>query len=240
MIGQKKKRYISSIKLREGNLLDPYKPDTKGFDFSKATTSEEAKERFEKIIKKYILESDVPDTSAILAELRDFEYDIRNSILSGNTQYLPLSNFKDIGAYKSNPYSQQGFRGGTAWNIIYPDKAVSAPSKVSVLKMNIFSLEDCKELQYTYPDIYQIIKDEIFGSPIKEFSSKGLQILAIPGKTEIPEWCQPYIDMNTVVNNILGQFKGVLDVFGIDCPEVGKSIKSVNRKTKRFSNIVRV
>ena len=63
--------------------------------------------------------------------------------------------------------------------------------------------------------------------------------MAIPNNETIPEWCKPYIDYNTVINNILGQFKGVLDVFGIDCPETGKSIKSVNRKTRRFSNIVR-
>lgn len=33
VIGKKKKRYLSSIKLREGNLLDPYKPDVKGLIF---------------------------------------------------------------------------------------------------------------------------------------------------------------------------------------------------------------
>ena len=31
VIGRKKKRYISAIKLREGNLLEPYKPDVKGY-----------------------------------------------------------------------------------------------------------------------------------------------------------------------------------------------------------------
>ena len=63
--------------------------------------------------------------------------------------------------------------------------------------------------------------------------------MAIPGNEKIPEWCMPYIDYNVVVNNIIGQFKGVLDIFGVSCPEVGRSIKSVNRKTKKFTNVVR-
>lgn len=238
VIGKKKKRYISSIKLREGNLINPYKPDVKGFDYSKATTSGEAKSRFDKIVKKYILESYVPDVSGILNELRIFEEQIRNSILNGETTYLPLSNFKDMEAY-ADPYSQQGMRGGIAWNLLYPDKQISPPSKVSLLKLNIFTVEDMEQLKYTHPREYCIIHDEIFNSPVKGLSSKGLQVLSIPNNEKIPEWCMPYIDSNTVVNNILGQFKGVLDVFGINCPEVGKTVKSVNRKTKRFSNIVR-
>lgn len=238
VIGKKKKRYMSSIKLREGNLINPYKPDVKGFDFMKATTSEEAKARFDKIVKKYVLESKVPDIPAILYELREFENDIRASIERGDKTYLPLGNAKDLAAYK-NPYSQQGVRGAIAWNLINPDRQISFPSKVSILKLNIFTIEDAEPLRYTHPQIYETIRKEIFNSPIKDISSKGLQVLSIPGNVDIPEWCQPFIDYNTVINNIIGQFKGVLDVFGINCPEVGKTIKSVNRKTKKFSNVVR-
>ena len=171
-------------------------------------------------------------------DLREFERHIRQSIQNGERTYLPLGNAKDLNAYK-DPYSQQGVRGSIAWNLIYPDKQISFPSKVSILKLNIFSPEDIDDLRNVDIRIYNTIIKEIFGSPIKEISSKGLQVLAIPSNSSIPEWCQPYIDYNTVINNIIGQFKGVLDVFGINCPEVGKQIKSVNRKTKKFSNVVR-
>ena len=238
IIGKKKKRYISSIKLREGNLMNPYKSDVKGFEFRKATTSEEAKSIFDGIVKKHILESDVPNISGILYDLREFENKIRHSIQEGERTYLPLGNAKDLSAYK-DPYSQQGVRGSIAWNLIYPDNQISFPSKVSILKLNIFSLEDIEDLRNVDIRIYNTIMQEIFGSPIKEIASKGLQVIAIPSNSRIPEWCQPYIDYNTVINNIISQFKGVLDVFGINCPEVGKQIKSVNRKTKKFSNVVR-
>ena len=238
IIGRKKKRYISSIKLREGNLLDPYKPDLKGFDFMKATTSEYAKKRFDMIVKNHILESPLPDISAILGELSKFEKDIRESINNGELTYLPLGNAKDLAAYK-DPYSQQGVRGSLAWNVIYPDRAISFPSKVSILKLKIFTLDDMEDLAVTNPDIYNRIKTEIFESKVEKFASKGLQVIAIPQNEKIPKWCFPYIDYNTVINNIIGQFQGVLDTFGINSPEVGRTIKSVNRKTKKFSNIVR-
>ena len=238
IIGRKKKRYISSIKLREGNLLDPYKPDVKGFDFMKATTSEYAKKRFDMIVKNHILESPLPDISVILGELSKFEKDIRESINNGELTYLPLGNAKDLAAYK-DPYSQQGVRGSLAWNVIYPDRAISFPSKVSILKLKIFTLDDMEDLAVTNPDIYNRIKTEIFESKVEKFASKGLQVIAIPQNEKIPKWCFPYIDYNTVINNIIGQFQGVLDTFGINSPEVGRTIKSVNRKTKKFSNIVR-
>ena len=172
VIGRKKKRYISAIKLREGNLLEPYKPDVKGFEFMKATTSSEAKKRFDKIVSTRILESDLPDVMGILSDLKEFEDDIRYSIENGDKTFLPLGNAKDLSAYKK-PYTQQGLRGALAWNLIYPDRQISFPSKVSILKLNVFSLDDLADLQDKEPRIYNTIKNDIFNSPIKDFASKG-------------------------------------------------------------------
>ena len=238
VIGRKKKRYMSAIKLREGNLILPYKDDVKGFEFRKATTSDQAKEIFERIVRVRILEPEVPDVPGILHDLQHLENTIRDSILRGEKTYLPMGNAKDLAAYK-NPFSQQGVRGALAWNVIYPDNQISFPAKVSILKMNIFTPEDIAPLAKTHPDIYFAIQKKIFNSSNKEISKKGVQVLAIPANSDIPEWCQPYIDYNTVINNIIGQFKGVLDTFGVNCPEVGRQIHSVNRKTRKFSNIVR-
>lgn len=202
----------------------------------KSGTSETAKKKFDTIVKTRILETDIPDIPGILNDLIDFENEIKQSVLSGELTYLPLGSFKDLEAY-SDPYSQQGVRGGIAWNLLYPDKQISAPSKVSILKLNIFKEEDALPLKSTHPQIYNTIINEIFNSPIKGISSKGLQVLAIPSNSSIPEWCYPFIDMSTVTNNILSPFKGVLDTFGIDSPETGKSTNG--RKTRRFSNTMR-
>ena len=54
VVGKKKKRYISAMKLREGNMFHPYKQDTKGFDYMKAGTAETANKRFDNIVRQYI------------------------------------------------------------------------------------------------------------------------------------------------------------------------------------------
>ena len=240
VVGKKKKRYISAIKLREGNMFHPYKQDTKGFDYMKAGTAELAKNRFDKIVKKYILESEVPDVSGILGELQEFENDIRESLHRGELTYLSLASAKEKEAY-ANPYSQQAFRGAIAWNALYPADAIEYPSKVSILKLTTFTEHDLKDLDKTYPEVYECLMKNVFHSPDREIAKKGLQILAIPSGHTIPEWCQPYIDVQTVIGNIMAPFKGVLDIFGINNSTVGKnySAVSVNRKTSKFSNIVR-
>jgi hypothetical protein len=218
--------------------MKPYKPDVKGFDFMKATTSQAAKDYFDVIVKNRILETDLPDVAGIVHDVREFEGILYDSIDKGETKYLPLGNAKELEAYK-NPYSQQGVRGAMAWNLIYPDRAIQFPSKVSMLKLNIFTPEDALPLRDEYPEVYETIMTGIFGSYIKEVAEKGVQIISIPSGYDIPMWCRPFIDRQTVVNNILGQFKGVLDTFGIQSPEIGKSMKTVNRKTKKFTNVVR-
>ena len=238
VVGNKKKRYISSIKLREGNLLTPYKADVKGFDFMKATTSEEAKKRFDSIVKNRILESETPDISGILADLKKFEQDIQESVRRGEKNYLPLGAAKDAAAY-SNPLGIPGYRGSLIWNYIYPDREISFPSKVSILKLNIFDESDIASMEKEYPVEYRRIIERVYRSPQEKLRSKGLQLIAIPGNEDIPEWCQKYIDMDVIVNSIISQFKGVLDSFGVQVPKVGKAIKSTNRQTNKFSNIVR-
>ena len=206
----------------------------------KATTSEFAKKRFDKIVKTYILESPLPDVKGILDSLADFEKDIVESVHNGELKYLPLGNAKAKEAYK-DPYTQQSFRGAYAWNKLYPAKAISFPTKISLLKLKIFRPEDIAELSSKYPHIYNVIMNDIFNCKEKGIADKGLQVIGIPQNESIPEWCFPYIDYNTVVNNILGQFQGVLDTFDSNSPEVGKNLsESTNRKTKKFSNNIMI
>jgi hypothetical protein len=134
---------------------------------------------------------------------------------------------------------QQSVRGTIAWNIIYPESEVSFPSKVSLLKLNIFGEDDMLKIKDKYPEVYDTVIKNIFHSSNTKLAEKGFQVLAIPAHTKIPEWCSYYIDFNTVINNIIAPFHGVLNIFSIDSPEVGKMIGNVNRKTKKFSNIVR-
>ena len=300
IIGRTKKRYISKILLREGNFMNPPKQDVKGFDFKKASCSEYAETRFMKLIKQYIIDSSPIDLRGMVLELRKFEDEIRTSIISGERTFLPNGSAKELAAYK-DPASEQSVRGVLAWNALYPNNSIDFPSKVSLVKMNIFTEEDCEGLRTTHPEIYQTIISKIFNdesgifvtkkwesdkidyvnpkskdftkdipkkyrSKFKDKSAKdwndfvdsidlndpkyskdghydvkkrGLQVLAIPSNSSIPEWAIPYIDMNTMVNNIISPFKPVMELFNNRFTEEGKSKAGINRKTDKLTNIVK-
>ena len=68
-----------------------------------------------------------------------------------------------------------------------------------------------------------------------EYNKKGLQVLAIPSNVNIPEWCIPYIDYTTTINNITAPFNPVLEIFNLPTIEEGKT----GRKSETFSNIIK-
>ena len=90
-----------------------------------------------------------------------FKNDIMNSIKNGERTFLPLGSAKELGAYK-NPSSIASVRGSYAWNILYPDNTIDFPSKVSLVKMNIFTEDDIADLEKSEPEIYNKIIDKIF------------------------------------------------------------------------------
>lgn len=297
VIGKAKKRYISRQVLREGNYLQPNKVDIKGFDFKKATCSDYSEKKFMGIIKNRIINSEEIDLKGMISDIREFEEEIRQSILSGEIQFLPNGSAKELAAYK-NPASEQSVRGVMAWNIVEPDKPIELPSKVSLVKMNIFDESDIEDLKYKNPTIYEYIMEKIFNDKTgifvetkvddesiryvsgknwidkipkkykKLFADKtandwnafvdscinagkdcnykkttvkkrGLQVLAIPSNEKIPQWAIPYIDINTMVNNIISPFKPVLELFSSKFTFEGKTRGGVNRKTEKLTNIIK-
>lgn len=250
-IGNVKKRYLSLFKLREGNLLNPPKTDIKGFDFKKSVTSDKCEEIFTKLAEDYVLKSDTIDVPALMKELRQMEKDIKESILNNEIDYLPIGNVKEDAAY-ADPGSEQSVRGAITWNLLYPDKMIERPSKVKLIKLNIFCEEDIKELQYVDKRAYDIIIDKIFHDTTGIFvvhgvdnktgkakvKIRGMQCIAIPTTQTIPEWIKPYIDYNTMINTIMGPFKSVMELLKMPYISEGKTKNGVSRKTNKLSNII--
>ena len=79
--------------------------------------------------------------------------------------------------------------------------------------------------------------DKMKGTMI--YKKKGLQVLAIPSNATIPEWALPYIDYSTMINNIIAPFEPVLEIFGAQFTEEGKTKNGVNRKTNTVTNIIK-
>ena len=197
------------------------------------------------IVKDLILEPDVLDIKKIMIELQAFRSEIRKSLERGESKYLTIGSAKELNAY-ADPEKMQGIRGALAWNILYPDKAVDLPTKLSILKTNIYSLDMISDLQKTDPELYRRIKEGIFedqtGMFIKhnkkngKVSVEGLSVLGIPRGQDIPEWIRPYIDYTTVINSVLAPFKSVTETFNMPSIEEGRT----GKKTTGFSNIIKI
>ena len=255
VIGKTKKRYLSKVLLREGNLMLKPKTDIKGFDFVKATTSRESEEFYKKLIDKYIMSDNDIDVRGLMDELKQYANTIQASIQHGEVKYLPITSAKELSSYK-DPGSEQSVRGVLAWNMIYPDNEIDVPSKPRLLKLNIFSLDDISDMQYKYPREYEIIKNKIFDDRTGIFvvtkkstnkkgdvkitrKERGLVVLCVPSNKEIPEWCKPYIDYKTMIDNILAPFKSVVEILGVQNISVGKTVNGTARKSDKITNIVR-
>lgn len=252
-----------------------------------------------KIIKNRIINPEEIDVKGMVYDILDFKKEVHDSIQKGDLSFLPLGSAKEKEAYK-DPGSEQSYRGVLAWNLIYPDNQIDVPAKVSLLKMNIFTEEDMKDMEQTYPDIYEAIMkyifhdmsgvfvtkkldpgidyikgrvgkdwhlklpekyrskykklgpkawnefvDSVMDDPTVDkkgkwnYKKRGLQVLAIPSNAEIPDWAKPYIDYATMVNNIVAPFKPVLEIFGPQFTEEGRTRNTVNRKSDTVTNIVK-
>lgn len=171
VIALTKKRYLSNIKLREGNLMNPAKHDIKGFDFKKSTCSEEAEKRFMDILQERIFSPEEIDVKGMIMDIRDFKSEIIESIKGGDKRFLPNASAKELSAY-SDPSTQASVRGVAAWDALNPDNQVEVPAKVSMLKLTTITENDIEPLKETEPEIYQTIMDKIFNDTTGLFVKK--------------------------------------------------------------------
>lgn len=282
--------------------MNPPKSDIKGFDFKKATCAEAAEKFYMQMIEKHVLDSEEIEVKEMLKDINKFKEDIKLSIQHGERDFLPNAAAKEIAAYK-NPESEQSVRGVLAWNMLNPTNQIELPSKVGLIKLNIFEEDDILPLKETNPDIYELIMEKIFNDDTGIFVTKeidpgigyvnvnkkewyndipkkyrtkykklgpkawndyvdtfseeelnkpgglseatinykkrGMQVLAIPSNGTVPEWLQPYIDYNTMINNIIAPFVPVLEIFKTKTLNEGKSHAGVNRKTASITNIIK-
>lgn len=229
VLSSKKKRYFSSIRLREGDEIYPEKLDIKGLDFTKSTATEETKERFEKIIKEFILEKDI-DLSKLLIAVENFETEIINSLENGEKKYLIPISVKELEAY-SDPLRMQGVRAVIAWNLLYPNTSIELPTKTDIVKLTLTDEFELDKLKRKYPEIYNIIEEKILNNKDERISKKGLGVIAIPRNIDkLPEWIIPFIDTDTLAYNVLNKFYPVMSSLGL------KTIKT--SKKEYFSNII--
>ena len=227
-----KKRYITLTLLREGDLLDPPKTDIKGFDFKKSNTSKEVGELYTNMIKKHILYSEKPEIAEILRECYEFEQEIYRSLDAGEKKYMTPCNVSEIESY-AFPDRIAGIRGVLAYNAIYEEdgQGIQLPEKCDGIKVNLNTMEQMEKLKEINEEVYNKIMKGIYNSKDKAIREKGFNYLCLPRNIDkIPDWAIPFIDKDSVANNLLSKFHGVLESLGLEL--------LTNSKASHHSNII--
>jgi len=217
LISNVKKRYTGNIIVREGNYLDKYKVDMKGFDFKKSNVPVSVEQRFMKIIKEKIFESDDINNmdQNIIDEVQKFEKEIVDSIKNGDKSYYKLSTFKEADAFKF-PERMPQWNGSMLWNMKYPDKKIEPMDKIYIVNINPSKLE--------IP---------------KEYTSDKRNVICIPSTCkDIPLEILNAVDADMIAAGLISTFGSILDIFGIVRYKYKSSDKS--RKYEKVTNIIEI
>lgn len=232
ILTNKKKRYGSSIRLREGNEIYPEKIDVKGADFVKSSARKDTKVYFTKLLKEEMLQKENISTPDVLRKIEDFENEIRTSLRNGEKKYFIPKNPKEIESY-ADPYSQQGIRAVLLWNAIYPDNSIQLPEKIDMVKLTLTNDIELEKLKSKYPDIYKAIDKNVLHHPNQSYAEKKAGVIAIPSSVnDIPEWILEFTDVDTILADNVSKFNSFLDSLNIEIIKTSKG--------EHFTNIIRI
>jgi hypothetical protein len=252
----KKKRYATSIVLREGHVMIPYKTDIKGVDFIKSGVSDYVTEKFTKMLEDNVLFPDEIQLRGLMKDLKAFEREIYDDLKKGGTTFLRPHSVKSGAAYK-NPWSQQVFKAVELWNAIYPNKKIYTLEKAPLVKLNISTIDGFDKLIDKYPEEHAAIisgigtfqtNQQIYFEKLKAAKmAKGenpddikvpklnFSVIAIPSTLEVmPEWIRELVDYETIVSDVFSSFRSVMDAFQLE--EI--SIKTANGKANLVSPLI--
>jgi len=220
-----KKRYCSSVKLREGKELNPAKVDIKGHDFVKSSVRPETEQFFKKLVKEKLLYVDNIDVSEILRELEAFREIIHRSLLNGEKKFLLPKSVKELEAYE-DPYKEQGVRGILVWNLLYPDNSISLPEKVDIVKVKLDTEAQLEKLKRINKEFYEKIDKHIFNNKNEKIAKKGVQVIAIPRNIpKIPDWILEFIDYETIILDNISKFYSVLESLWIETIKASSDVE---------------
>lgn len=225
-----KKNYASKVIMQEGAKVEEKDSlDIKGLTIKKSNVNKNLGNQMQDILEEDILEAKNINIKNVLGKLSDLEKAIGESLDKGEVYYAKPDKCNEPSTYKT-PFQIQSVRGIYAWNCLYPDKEITFPAQVNMIKLTCPTIFDLKNLSEIEPEFYNIIDEKIFGN--ENFKQYGFTVIAIP-KTEnkIPEWIIPFIDKDTMIYDGLNNFNKILESI---------SVKTIETKANvdHYSNII--
>ena len=227
LITDSKKNYASRILVQEGNIVPNEEGlDVKGLQIRKSTLPKRTRDELQKILDEDILRSkDKLDQKTILKHMILLEKQIYKSLSSGSKEYYKPAQVKAMSSYEK-PMSNGNFKACVVWNELVSGLDLerhdtNLRNAVDIVKVVLSpkTVDRLKDFPEVYQNAIRIINDPNFGS--------GINGIAIPLGTEVPEWVFQIIDYTTIINNNLSVM-----------PLESVNIKTFNNGNLNYTNIV--
>lgn len=200
-----KRNYASLQLLQEGNVIpEGERMAISGLPINKSTLSDAVKDRLQQITYEELLTSDEVDQKAVIRKLAMFEKEIFDKITSGSIEYYKPDNVNAMSKY-ADPLSQNGIVASLVYNELRTDDmpALNLNERNKVLKIKIvLNKNNVGLIKESYPEIY----DKMVALLAHPKIGTKVTTIAIPLGRPVPDWIKPFIDTNTIINDIIRNF----------------------------------
>lgn len=207
-----KKMYAASMFVQEGNPRDIHSIAVTGLSFKKRDAAEFLEPIMERLYDQYIL---TPRDGIHVDKLLDEYYATREMLkreAPHNTTYYQVLSYKDKNAYDQSRRLPNQVIGSLVWNYVFPDEEILPQDRVIVVPL---SRDKVIANRGTSENIEKIYKFASTDDPNGKYDI----IICLPENyKEIPEWLQPCIDLDKLIDKLLSPFQQILGLFDVVMP----------------------
>lgn len=173
------------------------------------------------LIYNNILMVDGPlDVSLISNKVIEFEENIKQSVLSGNLEYLKTAKLKTEDAY-DDPMSIGSYKAAYAWNNLFPDNQIELPGIGYLVPVKLDKPKNFAQLSVADPELFKRLMN-LFETNDR-IAKSGITQLAIPLDEKVPKSLEPYIDLNSIICKNISLLLPVLNCIGFKTTNKTKS-----------------
>lgn len=203
-----KKMYAASTFVQEGAPRNIHDISVTGMSFKKRDAAEFLEPLMLDLYDKYVLTSKVIDPAAVLDEF----YRTRNMLLNNvrtSAEYFKVLSLKEKEAYAKSKTLPAQMRGSIVWNAMFPDQEMLPMDRVKLVPL---SWELMKEHEMSDPRIAECLRYCLADDP----TCHSDPYICLPNHfKDVPDWVGKIIDVDTLVDKLLGPFKQMLGLFDI-------------------------
>ena len=227
LLTENKRNYADIQLIQEGNIIpEGSRMAIMGLPINKSTLSESVKDRMQEILYEDVLTADKVDQIKIIKKLAILEKQIYNNIMEKKTDYYKPDNIASISSYSKNPMEVNGIKAAMVYNELKdPDMpAINLEERNKIIKIKVdINKKNIHRIAESYPEVYAKLVT-LLNHPTL---GKDLNTIALPLDSEVPDWILVFVDVQTIVSNVLSNF-----------PLESIGLKRFDNDTANYTNII--